>query len=82
MATIENLNISITSMKHEEAFALVKQLRESRRTPKNIKFVVKRETTTKPRVAKATKPKDLATLLSPEQRAALKKLLMEELGNA
>lgn len=74
MATIENLNVSILKLPYEEAFALVKRLRESRRTKKVTRVVIKNTNAT-PRVAKPKNPKDFAALLTSEQKAALLKLL-------
>ena len=67
MATIDDLNISISNMVYEEAFALVKRLRESRRIKKG-KFSKPRASSS-PRTPK--KPKDLLTMLTPEQKAIL-----------
>ena len=77
MATLQNLNVSILSMKPEEAFALVKRLRESRRIQKNIKVIVKRDSAVS-RVSKPKTPKDFASALSAEQKAMLLKLLTKE----
>lgn len=72
MAKIDSLNESISSMEFQEAFNLVKVLRESRRTKKTTRVSVRRSSskTTTPK-----KPKDLVSLLTPEQ----KELLIKEL---
>ena len=66
MAKIDDLNVSISRMVYEEAFALVKRLRESRRIQKKA---VKTRKASVSRVAK--RPKDLLTMLTPEEKAIL-----------
>jgi len=68
MATINDLNISITSLSHEAQQLLIKQLRESRRIPKKKRVVVGRKATSK-------KSKDLILSLTKEQKEQLLKLL-------
>ena len=68
MATINDLNISITNLSHEAQQLLIKQLRESRRIPKKKRVVVGRKATSK-------KPKDLISSLTNEQKKQLLKLL-------
>jgi ribosomal protein L7/L12 len=78
MARIEDLNVSILEMSYEEAFELVKRLRESRRTKKDTRVFVRRSSSpgTKMKTTKAPKePKDFASLLTAEQKAALLKEL-------
>ncbi len=67
MATIDNLNISITQMAQPELLALIHKLRFSRRTKKNIK------TTTKSTKKKPKAP-DLS-LLTEERRLEIIKEL-------
>jgi len=76
MAQIDDLNVSISSMNPEEAFALVKSLRESRRIKKKV---------TKPRGstssgASRAKPKDPLANLTQEQKAVLITMLEKELN--
>ena len=70
MATINDLNISITSLSHEAQQLLIKQLRESRRIPKKKRVVIGRKATAK-------KPKDLISSLTDEQKKQLLALLEE-----
>ena len=71
MATINDLNISITNMPLHEVEALVKRLRELRRIPKKTKVVVKRSTS-----ASITKKDPLAGI----DKNELLKLLEESLN--
>ena len=79
MATIDDLNTSILSMNHDDAFTLVKNLRLSRRTPKKV---VKTRNTSSPRAANRVKPKqtpaDIAKTLTVAQKAALLQMLTKE----
>jgi len=65
MATIDDLeNVSIEDMSEEELFSRLREIRQSRRTPKQ-----KKKATKAPPKAKSTN--DLVSMLSPEQRKAL-----------
>uniref|UniRef100_A0A6M3LIJ7 Uncharacterized protein n=1 Tax=viral metagenome TaxID=1070528 RepID=A0A6M3LIJ7_9ZZZZ len=71
MATINDLNISITKMPLHEVEALVKRLREARRTTKKTRVVVRRSTS-----APTTKKDPLAGI----DKSELLKLLEESLN--
>ena len=68
MATINDLNISITNLSYEAQQLLIKQLRESRRIPKKKRVVIGRKATPK-------KSKDLISSLTNEQKKQLLTLL-------
>jgi len=70
MATIDSLNISILKMPFEQAFNLIKSLRDSRRIKKTTKLFVSRT----PKKGKGTKAKTKTNpidLLTTEQKAKL-----------
>jgi hypothetical protein len=80
MATIRNLSPSITDLNQEEALALIRKLRVSRRTSKKKPLPlkldadgkVKLKRVAKPKVAKLTKnPAELMAMLSPEEQIKL-----------
>jgi len=80
MATIRNLSPSITDLDQEEALALIRKLRVSRRTSKKKPLPlkldadgkVKLKRVAKPKVAKLTKnPAELMAMLSPEEQIKL-----------
>ena len=73
MATISDLNISLLSMNNEEAFALIKRLRESRR----IKKIKRTSAKSKSKTISARKPKNILGQLTTEQK---QKLLFELTG--
>lgn len=72
MATISDLNTSITQMLPNEAQSLVKQLRESRRIVKKTVVSGRKSTKTKPKV------EDLIPLFTDEQKQQLLALLEGE----
>ena len=80
MATIRNLSPSITDLNQEEALALIRKLRVSRRTSKKKPLPlkldadgkVKLKRVAKPKVTKLTKnPMELMAMLSPEEQIKL-----------
>ncbi len=75
MATIDNLRVSILNMSEEDGFALIRRIRDSRRTPPPVPKKAKKASTAK----KQAKPKKTADQLvdemSPAQKAALLKQL-------
>ena len=73
MATINDLNTSITQMLPDEAQTLVKSLREARRINKG-KFAVRKKAG--PKTPK--KPEDIIPLLTDEQKQQLLALLEGE----
>jgi len=80
MATIRNLSPSVSDLDPEEALALIRRLRVSRRTSKKKPLPlkldadgeVKLKRVAKPKVAKLTKnPMELMAMLSPEEQIKL-----------
>ena len=70
MATIDDLNQSISEMSTEELNQRILDLRKSRRIPKKV-------STTKSKSAKSTKPADITSIMNTMSKEELQKLLTE-----
>ena len=76
---INSLGKPLWEMEDREAFALIKTIRDSRRTKKRT-YVSKKSTTKPPSVKKAKvpkKPKDIIGSLNANQKSELLKLIEE-----
>ncbi len=75
MATIHDLNVSIAQMPFQEAMAIIKKVRDSRRIAKaSVKTSTKRKATTKIRKPKLTLKQILATLPENERKKMIAEL--------